>query len=65
MERPKNLRKKSNPCTNRFERCPVKDCLANIWLYNYQYHYDAKYSDKEFPSEMMIEMPEKRYHLNL
>ena len=28
-------------------------------------HYDAKHSDKEFPSEMMNEMPEKRYHLNL
>ena len=51
----------SNPFTNRFECCPVKNCLANIWLYNYQYHY----SDKGFPSEMMIEMPEKRYHLNL
>ena len=61
----KKFNKKSNPCTNRFERCPVKDCLANIWLYNYQYHFDAKHSDQEFPSEMIIEIPEKRYHLSL
>ena len=31
----KKFNKKSNPCTNRFECFPVKDCLANIWLYNY------------------------------
>ena len=61
----KKFNKKSNPCTNRFKRCPVKDCLANIWLYNYQYHFDAKHSDQEFPSEKIIEMSEKSYHLSL
>ena len=61
----KKINKKSNPSTNRIERCPIKDCLANVWLYNYQHHYEAKHHNQEFPTDMIIGRDEKKYHLEI
>ena len=55
----KKFNKKTNPCTNRYTRCPVKKCLSNVWIYNYEHHHNKKHPDEEYPPTMMVSEAEK------
>ena len=57
----KNLIKKINPCTNRIDRCPIKGCLSNVWLYCFQFHFDEKHNGEDFPEEMIIAEEERKW----
>ena len=59
--RSKKFNKKTNKCTNRIDRCPMKGCLSNVWLYCFPIHFDEKHKDEEFPVEMLITEEEKRF----
>ena len=63
--RSKKFNKKTNPCTNRIERCSIKGCLSNVWLYNFEHHFEEKHQNKEYPTNMVIDEAERRYLLNL
>ena len=39
----------------------MKGCLSNVWVYNFQIHFDEKHSDEEFPKEMVIAEEEKKF----
>jgi len=59
--RSKKFNSKTNPCTNRMERCPVNGCLADVWKYNFSIHFYEKHQGKEFPSKMVISDEEKAF----
>ena len=42
--RSKKFSKRTNPCTNRIDRCPIKGCLSNVWSYSFQIHFDEKHN---------------------
>ena len=58
----KKFNKKNNPCTNRILRCPISKCLSNVWIYNYQQHFNEKHDNEEYPPEMMIDAAEVDFH---
>ena len=58
--RSKKINKKTNPCTNHIERCPMKGCFSNVWIYNYAIHFDEKHNGEMFPAEMVIAEEEKK-----
>ena len=57
----KKFNKKTNPCTNRFIRCPMKNCVSNIWTYNYEHHHERKHLDEDVPEIMVISEVEKEH----
>ena len=59
--RSKKFNKKTNPCTNHIERCPMKGCFSNVWIYNYAIHFDEKHNGEMFPAEMVIAEEEKKW----
>ena len=63
--RSKKFNKKTNPCTNRIERCSIKGCLSNVWLYNFEHHFEENHQNKEYPTNMVIDEAERRHLLNL
>lgn len=64
--RSKKFNKKSNPCTNRVERCPINECLSNVWKYNFPKHITDKHVDfVDIPEEMLISEDEKIFLLKL
>lgn len=64
--RSKKINKKSNPCTNRVERCPINECLSNVWKYNFPKHITDKHVDfVDIPEEMLISEDEKIFLLKL
>ena len=60
--RGKKINKTKNPCNNRILHSPVSNCLSNVWIYNYQQHFNEKHEDKEYPQEMLIEVAEVDFH---
>ena len=58
--RSKKFNKKTNPCTNRIERCSINDCLSNVWLYNFEHHFEEKHQNKEYATNMVVDGAERR-----
>ena len=58
----KKFNKIKNPCTNRILRCPVGKCLSNVWIYNFQQHFNEKHENKDYPQEMLIDAAEVDFH---
>ena len=62
--RSKKFNKKTNLCTNSVDRCHIKDCLSNVWKYNFEDHFDEKHAHEEqFPPGMVISDEEKKHLL--
>jgi hypothetical protein len=61
--RSKKFNKKTNPCTNRVERCPIESCLSNVWNYNFLEHLEDKHVGVECPEELKISEAEKKHLL--
>ena len=58
----KKLNNKTNPCTYRLVFCPMNDCLSNVWVYNFQHHFDKKHVGV-FPGKMVLSEAEVNYRL--
>ena len=63
--RAKKFNKKTNPCTNRIDRCCMAGCFSNVWTYNFEEHFKERHPVEVFPVNMAITEAEKKYILNL
>ena len=63
--RSKKFNKRSNTCTNRFDRCSVDGCISEIWKYNFRDHVLEKHPevDPDTYPVMKIEEAEKNFLL--
>ena len=62
--RSRKFNKKTNQCTNRVGRCPIDNCLSNVWKYNFETHFEEKHGGiGEYPDEWNISAQEKAYLL--
>lgn len=59
--RAKKFNKKTNPCTNRIDRCPIDGCLTDVWTYNFECHFNEKHGDADFPEHMNLDEKEKAH----
>ena len=64
--RSKVFNRRSNTCTNRFDKCPVDGCITEIWKYNFKDHCLEKHPDVDPDSYavMKIDQAEKDFLLN-
>ena len=61
--RKKKFDKRKNPCTNRLLRCPMENCLSDVWLYNMDHHFAAKHPGVDTPAVFTVEDVEKDFIL--
>ena len=48
-------------------RCPIKDCISDVWTYNFKKHFEEKHDldgSEDYPTEMDIDPTEVQFHLS-
>ena len=57
-----NILQDQHPMYKQNSCYPVSKCLSNVWIYNYQQHFNEKHENEEFPKEMLIDAAEVTFH---